>query len=218
MDSRGIFVALEGPEGSGKTTQAARLVDWLSACGRPHLHVREPGGLPVAEQVRRILLERAHVPAVAELMLILAARAALVEERIAPALAEGAVVVADRFELSTFAYQIHGRGLPEDAVRRANTLATGGLRPDLTLVLDVPAGVAEERRRDERRRPDRIESAGAAFHARVMEAYGLLATSEPDVELVDGSGAPDVVHERVVARLRARFPETFRVGEGFNPA
>lgn len=211
----GIFLVLEGTEGSGKTTQASRLAEWLAARGVPHLHVREPGGVPAAEQIRRVLLESDYLPPATELMLILAARAALVEQRIRPALAAGDVVVADRFELSTFAYQIYGRGLPDADVRRANALATGGLRPDVTLVLDVSIEIGEARRRDAGRTADRIENAGDDFHRRVAEAYRLLVTKEPDVESIDGSGTADAVHEEILARLRARFPETFQAGQGF---
>lgn len=212
--SRGLFLALEGVEGSGKTTQAGRLCAWLEASGHHVLRVREPGGTVVGEEIRRLLLESTDVQPRAELLLMLAARAALVEELIRPALEAGRLVVADRYELSTLAYQGHGRGLPPDEVRRMNEFATGGVRPDLTLLLDVPLELGEARRREAGRGEDRIEQAGRAFHARVAEAYRSLARSETGVVRVDGRGSEDEVERRLRAALRGRFPETFPASEG----
>lgn len=209
---RGVFLVLEGVEGSGKTTQARLLAEWLAERGVAHLHVREPGGLPLSEEIRRLLLESEDVPARTELLLMLAARSALVEARIAPALAAGEVVVADRFELSTLAYQAHGRGLPVEEVRRLNAFATGGVRPDLTVVLDVPLEEGERRRRLAGGAPDRIERAGRAFHERVAEAYRLLATEVERVELLDATGSQQEVQLRLRRRLHARYPETFVAG------
>jgi dTMP kinase len=211
---RGIFVALEGIEGAGKSTQVALLDRWLSERGIPHRVVREPGGSPVAEEIRRLVLEGGEVGARAELLLILAARAAVVEEVIRPALEAGQVVIADRFHLSTLAYQGYGRGLPLDEIRRMNEFATGGVRPDLTLVLEVPVAEGEARRVRAGRGLDRIERAGSAFHARVARAYALLAEEETGVERVDGSGPAERVHEEILRRLRARFPETFALVQG----
>ena len=212
--SRGIFLAIEGIEGSGKTTQTRKLVELLERRGIPHVAVREPGGTPVGEEIRKILLEGGAVDARAELLLMLAARAALVGEVIVPALEAGKVVVTDRFELSTLAYQGYGRGLPLDEVRRLNSFATGGVRPDLTVVLDVPQEEGERRRAAAGRGPDRIERAGREFHRRVAEAYALLSSEEPAIERVDGTGPADRVHEEIRARLAARFPETFAFGPG----
>lgn len=210
---RGLFLVLEGPEGSGKTTQATRLEEWLVARGFPVLRVREPGGTAAGEEIRRLLLHSGHLPARAELLLMEAARAVLVEERIRPALAEGKVVLADRFALSSLAYQGVARGLGLEDVRRLNSIATGALAPDLTIVLAVPAAVGESRR-SARGAADRIESAGRDFHESVARAYEMLAREEPAVALVDGTASPDEVHTRIVGVLRERFPETFRAGEG----
>lgn len=210
---RGVFVVFEGVEGAGKSTQVELLAAWLSARDIAHERVREPGGTALGEEVRRLLLEADEVPVRAELLLMLAARAALVEQRIAPALAVGKVVVADRFELSTLAYQGSGRELGVDAVARLNRFATGDLRPDLTVYLDVPVSVGRTRRAAWEE-GDRIERAGRVFHERVAGAYGLLAQERTDIERVDATAPAASVHEAVLGLLRARFPETFARAEG----
>lgn len=213
--AKGLFLVLEGPEGSGKSTQARLLGEWLTDAGIAHVVTREPGGTAVGEATRRILLESEMVPARAELLLMLAARAVFVEQVVRPALERGEVVVADRYALSTLAYQAYGRGLPLDEVRAMNRFATGGLEPDLTLVLDVPTEIGERRRERAGRRPDRIERAGAEFHRRVREAYRLLSTSESGVECLDGTGSVAAVHEEILSRLGRRFPETFPSPVGY---
>jgi dTMP kinase len=205
----GLFIVFEGVEGSGKTTQARLLAEWLADAGVPHRLTREPGGTDVAEQIRSVILHGDDITVETELLLVLAARAAHVRELIRPALAAGQIVVCDRYELSTFAYQGVGRDLGLDRVRALNDFATGGLRPDLTIVVDVPVSVGAERRARSRPSSDRIERAGDRFHARVAEAYRLLASEEPAVELVDGEPAPEVVNEAVLRLLKARFSETF---------
>ncbi|MEJ2185083.1 MAG: dTMP kinase [Gemmatimonadota bacterium] len=217
MDSgaqRGRFLALEGVEGAGKSTQARLLGDWLSRQGVPHVVTREPGGTALGEQVRRALLDSERVTARAELLLMLAARATLVDEVVAPALAHGVVVITDRFSLSTLAYQARGRGLPEAEVRQLNAFATGGVEPDLTVVLDVPLAMGAERLDRRARARDRFEQAEAEFHARVARAYGDFVDSEPSVERVDGTNGVEEVHAAILALLRERFPETFIAGEG----
>jgi len=211
---RGRFLALEGVEGAGKSTQARLLGDWLSRQGVPHVMTREPGGTALGEQVRRALLESERVTARAELLLMLAARATLVDEVVRPALEGGLVVITDRFSLSTLAYQARGRGLAEAEVRRLNAFATGGLEPDLTLVLDVPLDVGVDRLDQRARARDRFEQADGDFHARVAQAYGEFVKNEPGVERVDGTGGVDVVHAAILSLLSARFPETFGAGGG----
>lgn len=212
---RGVFIALEGPEGAGKSTQVRMLEEWLRARGLDAVVTREPGGTPVGEEARRILLESESVAAETELLLMLAARSALVAGVIRPALEAGRVVVTDRFFLSTLAYQVHGRGLPRPDVEAMNAFATGGLTPDTTLLLDVDPELGAERRRTAGSGPDRIERAGAAFHRRVAEAYRLLAGEDDRIQRVDGSATPPRVHEEVVAALTRRHPETFSGGEGY---
>lgn len=208
------FVVLEGVDGVGKTTQVALLAACLDAAEVPHQLVREPGGTPVSEAIREVVLARADldVSPESELLLILAARAAVVRDVIRPALAEGRVVIADRFALSTLAYQVHGRGLDEEGVRRAIELATGGLVPDLTVVLDLPLEASIERAGRDRHGPDRIEREGQDFRRTVREAYLALAESEPGVEVLSAQGTPDEVHVRIRDLLQARFPQSFPVG------
>lgn len=206
------FIVLEGVEGSGKSTQIRLLSSWLSGLGVAHATAREPGGTAVGEAIRGVLLNQAdlHVPAETELLLMLAARAAFVREVVRPALERGETVLADRFDLSTFAYQGFGRGLELDRVRDLNDYATGGLRPDLYLVLDLPADEGAVRQAREGKTLDRIEKAGAGFLERVRDGYRSLAESEGRAQLVNARGTPEDVHARLRTILQGTFPETFR--------
>jgi len=174
----------------------------------PHVVVREPGGTPLGEAIRGLVLTRTDlaVGPASELLLMLAARAALVRDVILPALEEGKLVLADRFALSTLAYQAHARGLDPKDVRSAIDFATGGLHPDLCMVLDLPAEEADSRRRSGRERPDRIESEGEAFRRKVRDAYLALSETESGVELLDARGTPEEVHARIRGLIEARLP------------
>ncbi len=209
------FIVLEGIDGVGKTTHVALLSSWLDALGVPHVTTREPGGTPVGEAIREVVLERAELdmPAESELFLILAARAAFVRDVVRPALEAGATVVADRFSLSTLAYQGYGRGLDLDLVRDAIRISTGGLEPDLCLVLDLPLDETRERRGRAAPEDDRIEREGEGFRKAVRDGYLELAEIEPAVEVVSARGTPEEVHVRIRDRLRARFPTTFGDGD-----
>jgi dTMP kinase len=211
--ARGRFIALEGGEGAGKSTQAALLSAWLDSLDVPHLVTREPGGTPVGEAVRSVVLERTdlEMPAQSELFLYLASRAAFVDQVVRPALAAGRTVIADRFNLSTMAYQGYGRGLDLEEVRRAVALATGGLEPDLTIFFDVPVGQGVDRQRKGGLKPDRMEREGATFMQRVRDGYLALARTEPKVRIVSATGSPEEVHENVRRLLAAELPETFRL-------
>ncbi len=169
------FVVLEGGEGSGKTTQARRLARWLQSRGHDVVLTFEPGDTKLGAQLRGVLLhDDAPVDPRTELMLMLADRAQHVAEVVRPALARGAVVISDRYTPSTLAYQGVGRELGVDALTGVNALATGGLEPDLVIVLDVADVVADTRAAGDR---DRVEEAGAEFHARVRAAYRVLAAA-----------------------------------------
>jgi len=201
----GTFVVVEGPEGAGKSTLVRWLGSELRAEGRDVLTVREPGGTPLAEAARKLALKSRHERAFgAELFLFLAARADLVERVIRPALENGQVVIADRFGLSTMAYQVAGRGLPRADVEAALRVATGGLSPDLTLVLDVPVAVGRERQQAAGKVQDRIEREDDAFHTRVREAYR--SASGPGIAHIDASQSKKAVQEaawREVAAVTA---------------
>ncbi len=197
----GLFIALEGVEGAGKSTQVQRLAERLRALGRDPVLVREPGGTPFAEQVRQLVLHEPYeLTAASELFLYQAARADLTARVIRPALASGRDVLADRYELSTRAYQAAGRGLDEAAVRGAIGLATGGLAPDLYLVLDLPPAEGRRRQAAEGKQPDRLERADAAFHERVAEAFR--SAGGPNVMHLDAGGGADAVAERVWAAVQ----------------
>lgn len=199
------FVVVEGPEGAGKSTLVKWLGAELRAAGRDVLTVREPGGTPIAEAARKLALKSRHDRAFAsELFLFLAARADLVERIMRPALAAGQIVVADRFGLSTIAYQGAGRGLPLADVEAALRIATGGLTPDLTLVLDIPVAVGRERQRTAGKVRDRIEREDDAFHGRVLEAYR--TATGPGIVHIDASQPKKAVQQaawREVAALAA---------------
>jgi dTMP kinase len=211
MREEGWFIVLEGGEGVGKTTQADLLGSWLDEARIPHRVTREPGGTPVGEAIRSVVLGRTdlQMPPESELFLILAARAAFVQEVVRPALAAGEVVIADRFSLSTLAYQGYGRGLDLTQVRRGIDLATGGLEPDLYVVLDVPVEHGTRRQRQGGMTPDRIEREGEDFLRRVRNGYLALSDEEPRARLVDGLGSPQEVHHRIRRLLEEVLPATF---------
>ena len=190
----GVFLVVEGPEGAGKSTLVRWLGAGLRAEGRDVLTVREPGGTPIAEAARKLALKSRHDRAyAAELFLFLAARADLVERVIRPALAAGQIVMADRFGLSTLAYQVAGRGLPLADVESALRIATGGLTPDLTIVLDIPVALGRERQRTAGKVKDRIEREDDAFHARVRDAYR--SASGPGIIHIDASQSKKAVQD-----------------------
>jgi dTMP kinase len=189
------FVVLEGIDGSGKSTQARLLAEWLRASGRAVTLTREPGGTLLGERLRAIILDRAIDCAPrAELLMILAARAQHVAEVILPALQAGAMVVSDRFSLSSLAYQGYGRGLPLDEIRAADAAATGGVRPDLTLVIDVPLETVLARVGE---RADRFEGDGREFLQQVISGYRCLAAEDPTVRLIDGTGTVEAVQQAI---------------------
>ncbi len=207
--ARGVFVSFEGVEGSGKSTQIALLAERLRAEGRDVLVVREPGGTPLAEEARRLVLHEPDLrpgPA-AELFLYLVARADLVARVVRPALERGATVLADRFDLSTRAYQIAGRALPEGPVLAANALATGGLQPDLVIVLDLAPAAGRARQQAAGKVQDRLEREDLAFHRRVAEAFR--AAQGSNIVHLGADGPPGAVHQAVWEALVRRLAPTF---------
>ncbi|HOD50840.1 MAG TPA: dTMP kinase [Candidatus Hydrogenedentes bacterium] len=200
---KGAFITLEGVEGCGKTTQMSMLRDRLEADGHRVLLTREPGGTPIAEAVRDILLDPANtaLSPVAELLLYEAARAQHVAERIKPALDNGIIVICDRFADSTTAYQGAGRVLPLDTVLALHRVATGTVWPDLTIVLDIPAEAGLKRAAAARDR-DRIEREPLAFHQRVRAEFLRIAEAEPErVKVVDASQPLETVAEAIYAHV-----------------
>jgi dTMP kinase len=201
---RGRFLAFEGGEACGKSTQAVRLATRLDA-----VLTREPGGTPVGAQLRAVLLDPVtRLSDRAEALLMAADRAQHVADVVAPALAAGRHVVTDRYAGSSLAYQGYGRGLPLDEVRHLSDWATCGLWPDLTVLLDVPLDVATARRTG---RPDRLEAAGDDFHRRVGDGFRELAREHPDSwVVVDGTLGPDEVEKLVWVAVTERCPDLRR--------
>ena len=202
---RGRFITLEGGEGAGKSTQARTLAKSLAAAGLPVLLTREPGGAPGAEAVRGLLLGRAW-DGIAECLLHFAARREHVARMIEPALAAGIWVVCDRFADSTMAYQVYGQGVPLPAFEAIAGAALQGLRPDLTLMLEVPLdlGMARVTARGEVNRYDRLD---ADFHARVRDGFAAILAAEPErCQRIDASATTAEVAAAILASVAARLP------------
>lgn len=205
--ARGVFVSLEGVDGSGKSTQAAILRDLLAQGGADVVSLREPGGTAISEKVRALVLDPANAEMCdeCELLLYEASRAQLVRQVVEPALAAGDVVVCDRFLDSTFAYQAAGRGLDAGLVRRANELGSCGFLPDRTVVFDIDP--ARALARATRGGADRLERSGLALQERVRAAYLELAREQPGrVRIVDAAGTVGEVTGRLVACLADLLP------------
>lgn len=203
----GLFVAFEGGEGAGKSTQARALAAALEADGREVVLTREPGGTPAAEAMRHVVLtpEYAGLDARAEALLYAASRAEHVARLVRPALARGAVVITDRYIDSSVAYQGIGRGLGPDVVGEINLWATRSLLPDLTVLLDVEAGAGLARISTE---PDRIEQEPEEFHASVVQGFRALASGDPERYLVLAAHDDrDTITARVLERVRALLEE-----------
>jgi dTMP kinase len=208
MSRPGLFVVPEGTEGSGKSTLAVALADRMRQAGLDPLVVREPGGTRAAEIARQALLDpEHHVGPVAELFFYLAARADLVQELIRPALAQGRVVLSDRFAMSTEAYQMAGRGLPGEVVIPANRAAADGLVPDLTLILDLTPELGQARQVAGGKRLDRLDRESREFHRRVAEFY--LAVRGEGVRHLDGGLPADRLLQSAWSEILQLAPERF---------
>ncbi|HWE62404.1 MAG TPA: dTMP kinase [Chloroflexota bacterium] len=197
-----MFITFEGPEGSGKTSTVAWLASWLEARGRRVVTAREPGGTPVGEQVRSLLLRSGeHMSAYTSLLLFNAARAELVTRVLQPALAAGSIVICDRFTDSTLAYQGYGEGVPLETVRRANDLGSQALMPDLTILLDIDAEEGLRRRRQSSEW-NTIDDRPLAFHQAVRSGFLALAAQEPRRWLVIDAARPvEEVQEAIASRM-----------------
>jgi dTMP kinase len=196
----GLFITLEGIDFCGKTTQAKRLVSYLKRKGYEVLLVREPGGNRVAEKIRKVLLSRknSEVTPLTELLLYEAARSQLTEKVILPALKQGMTVVCDRYADSSLAYQGYGRGLNKKMIEDLNRLATFGLLPDLTIILDVPLAVSAKRREREGKEKDRLEKERSDFHKRIRQGFLMIAKrNRKRVKVVDGTGNIDLTWQEV---------------------
>ncbi|MGD9953015.1 MAG: dTMP kinase [Burkholderiales bacterium] len=200
--TRGRFVTLEGMDGAGKSTHLAWIAERLRAPGRNLLVTREPGGTPLAERLRELVLSEPMDP-IAETMLLFAARADHVRREIEPALASGGWVLCDRFTDATFAYQGGGKGVPAGLIAHLAQVSHDGLLPDLTLVFDCPYDVSRERLAKSDRVPDRFERESRDFFERVRQAYLGLARADPvRIRVIDASGTAEQVKKLVEEEIR----------------
>jgi len=201
-----MFITFEGPDGSGKTTQARMLTEYLKSCGREVIYTREPGGTEISEQIRDVILSTRNksMRNETEVLLFSAARAQIVAELIRPALAENKIVICDRYSDSTFAYQGYGLGLDLTSLRAITKFATGGLVPALTFYVDVPAEVGLARRH--RGETNRLDQKDVEYHARVRNGYLELAQVEPKrFVVIDGTGSIEDVQEKIRVRAMAEL-------------
>ena len=203
MKHKGLFITLEGVEGAGKTTQVQRLAD---AIGENVLVTREPGGTPISEQIRNIFLTDAGMSPSTELLLIAAARAQHVTERILPALNAGRIVICDRFSDATIAYQGYRKGIALQQIEKVNHIATGGLVPDVTFLLDLPPEIGIQRKRNSGEPLSRLEHEKLTSHQKVREGYLAVAKAEPHrVVLIDAQLDENTIHQLLVSETKKRI-------------
>jgi dTMP kinase len=206
---KGIFITFEGVEGSGKTTQLKLLAEHIKKSGRDVLVTMEPGGTAIGNEIRRLLLDpkNTNMMPIAELLLYEAARAQHVLEKIRPAIQDGKVVISDRFSDATYAYQGAARKIPRDIIDRLELITTGGLKPDLTFLLDIEASCGLKRairRNEEEKKRDRFEDEMLEFHERVRKGYLELAALEPSrIKVIDASGTVEETFKKVLAVYNA---------------
>jgi dTMP kinase len=209
MSIAGRFLTIEGIEGVGKSTQVARLSNALTQRDIAHVVTREPGGTPLAERIRDLVLNARGeaLPPAAELLLMFAARAVHLANHVEPNLTAGRWVLCDRFTDATYAYQGGGRGMDSNHIRQLETLVQGARRPDLTVLLDAPVeqGMQRARQRNAGAAADRFESERAEFFERVRDAYRARAAAEPNrIAVIDAGQTADQVAEEIIHLLEAR--------------
>ena len=210
-----MFITFEGPDGSGKTTQLDRLMPVLAGFGLDTVRTREPGGTDIGDQIRTVIMNMKNksMHPRAEILLFCASRAQLVEELIRPSLAEGKLVLCDRYADSTMAYQGYGHGLDRDALTRLLAFATGGLRPDLTLLFDISAEAGLRRRLTNHEEWNRMDDYALQFHERVRNGYLAMAAAEPERwAVINADRTPDEIHADVVSVLTRKLREAGRIG------
>lgn len=210
--TRGKFITFEGIDGCGKTTQLRMLEEYLAGTGRPFVATRQPGGTTLGRLIRAALLDPAHghVEPLAELLLYAADRAQHVRELVLPSLEAGSIVLSDRYADATVAYQGYGRGFDLKLIAELNELATGGLKPDLTLLfdLDVTTGLSRVNRRGDEvsaeAQADRLDREPSEFHERVRRGYLEMAAREPErFRIIPADGSIDEIHKRVITAVQA---------------
>lgn len=197
--AKGVFITFEGIDGCGKSTQFEKVRGYFQETGRKFIVVREPGGTAVGEKIREILLDKKNdsMTSLAELLLYEAARAQITEEVIAPALAEGTSVLCDRFFDSTSAYQGYARGLGSELTDTLNKIATAGITPDITFLLDLDTETAYNRRHSRGEAEDRLEALGNSFQDKVRAGYLECAGKYDRIKVIDATGTPDQIFEEI---------------------
>lgn len=203
---RGLFIAFEGIDGCGKSTQLRLAAQHLADEGHSVVTTREPGGTAIAEKIRELLIAPAHTEMCdeSELLLYLAARAQHVREKIIPSLEKGATVLCDRFQMATFAYQGFGRSIPLPFLTTVNNFATGGLAPDITFVFDLSVETSFSRMKAMNKQHDRLELGGGDFFSRIHRGYRTLAAQDPQgTVLINGDQPIDTIAETVMERIRS---------------
>ena len=204
----GLFIVLEGPDGSGKTTQIRLLQQYLQGQGRECVVTREPGGTQIGEAIRQVILNPAYkeMSDVTEMLLYAASRAQLVHDVIAPALDAGKVVISDRFVDSSIVYQGIARGLGQDTVSMVNAPAIAACRPDMVLFIDIPEeeGIA---RKKEQKKLDRMEQESIDFHHKVSEGFRQLLKDREDVICLDGLASVEEIHAQILKQINQRLDQ-----------
>ncbi|MDG5815106.1 dTMP kinase [Chitinispirillales bacterium ANBcel5] len=200
---KGMFIAFEGIDGCGKSTQLSLVAKRLEERGIVPVVTREPGGTPVSEAIREILIAPRfeEMCIQSELLLYLAARAQHMREKIQPALLEGEVVLCDRFQAATFAYQGYGRGISIDTLKMFNEFSTGGIKPDCTFIFDISVQCSRKRLSAMGKARDRLENGSEEFFKRIRNGYLEIAETDPNVVLFDGSKEVELLNEQVFGKI-----------------